>query len=135
MSLLFAITNVLLFIVAIVIFGWILVKNIELSLVKFIVLSLIAVVCIVLLFVNIKNFKQIQYTAPQYNIDQMKLDFAPRTVYVDYDPVFLSEVSAPGTLEETVYFGHSDWIYYEDIENRPEPKPSPIPRPEYLMEN
>lgn len=48
---------------------------------------------------------------------------------------FLNEMPAPGTLEETVYFNKHEWIYYEDKANKPKPESTPMPRPEYLMEN
>lgn len=88
MSLLFAIITTILFILVVVTFLMILYENINLSDLEAIVLGSICIVSAVLLFLNIKNFKQIQYTAPQYNIEQMKLDFEPKTIYVDYDPVF-----------------------------------------------
>lgn len=111
----------------------ILVMNFDLDLKEFVILAIANLVSLAVIVVNVRNYKQITYTAPTYNINQMMKDFEPKIVYLRNTE--LGPYQESGKLEETIYFGKHEWIYYDDEANKPKHEPASMPRPEYLMDN
>lgn len=120
-------------IIVLVTFISILVLNFDLDLKQFVILAIVNLISLAVIIVNVRNYKQIIYTAPTYNINQMIKDFEPKIVYLRRNELGPSQET--GKLEETIYFGKHEWVYYDDEVNRPKPESTPMPRPEYLMEN
>lgn len=120
-------------IIVLVTFITMLVLNFDLDLKQFVILAIVNLISLAIIIVNVRNYKQIIYTAPTYNINQMMKDFEPKIVYLQRNELGPSQET--GKLEETIYFGKHEWVYYDDEVNRPKPESTPMPRPEYLMEN
>ena len=60
----------------------ILVMNFDLDLKQFVILVIANLISLAVIVVNVRNYKQITYTAPTYNVNQMIKDFEPKIVYL-----------------------------------------------------